>query len=62
MPTAPASAPSSYDVLAADGEYLGEVVAPPEATLQAAAGDTVYAFMKVDLDETSVVPYRLVVD
>ncbi|MFQ5680380.1 MAG: hypothetical protein ACE5HP_13090 [Gemmatimonadota bacterium] len=48
-----------YDVFAADGPYLGTVKAPPRARLQAASGDTVWAFVSGDLDDVSVVAYRI---
>lgn len=50
---------SAFDVFDSDGQYLGEVRAPPGARLQAAAGDTVWAFEIGDLDETWVVAYEL---
>jgi len=48
-----------YDVFDRDGAYLGEARLPPRATLQAARGDTVWAFEFGDYDETWVVAYRL---
>lgn len=51
-----------YDVFDADGRYLGEVRAPARASLVAAAGDRVWAFETGEVDETTVVAYRLVVE
>lgn len=48
-----------YDVFDSDGAYLGEVRAPDNARLQAALGDTVWAFEIGELDETWVVAYEL---
>ena len=48
-----------YDVFDADGRYLGEVRAPANARLQAALGDTVWAYEIGELDETWVVAYEL---
>jgi hypothetical protein len=48
-----------YDVFDADGRYLGEVRAPENARLQAALGDTVWAYEIGELDETWVVAYGL---
>lgn len=50
---------ASFDVFETNGEYLGEVQAPLRARLQAAAGDTVWAFEFGDLDEAWLVAYRL---
>ena len=50
---------SAYDVFDQDGRYLGEVQAPEQSRLQAAVGDTVWAYEIGDLDETWVVVYRL---
>ncbi|MFQ5747489.1 MAG: hypothetical protein ACE5HF_09775 [Gemmatimonadota bacterium] len=50
---------ASYDVFGADGGYLGQIEAPPQARLQAAAGDTVWAYEIGELDETWVVAYAL---
>lgn len=49
-----------YDVFDVQGQYLGELRAPPRARLQAAAGDTVWAFEIGDMDETQVVAYLMV--
>lgn len=51
-----------WDLFDADGRYLGEVEAPPHARLQAAAGDTVWAFEIGEFDEAWVVAYRLVLE
>lgn len=48
-----------WDVFAADGTYLGAVQPPSGARLQAAAGDTVWAFEIGELDEIWVVAYEL---
>ncbi|MFW6088786.1 MAG: hypothetical protein ACODAB_03465 [Gemmatimonadota bacterium] len=48
-----------YDVFDAEGRYLGEVRAPESARLQAALGDTVWAYEVGELDETWVVAYEL---
>lgn len=48
-----------YDVFDPDGRYLGEVRAPENARLQAALGDTVWAYEIGELDETWVVAYEL---
>lgn len=48
-----------YDVFGADGSYLGDVRAPANARLQAALGDTVWAYETGELDETWVVAYHL---
>lgn len=48
-----------YDVFDDDGSYLGEVRAPENARLQAALGDTVWAYEIGALDETWVVAYEL---
>jgi hypothetical protein len=48
-----------YDVFDPDGRYLGEVRAPEDARLQAALGDTVWAYEIGELDETWVVAYGL---
>lgn len=51
-----------YDVFEVGGRYLGEVRAPDNARLQAALGDTVWAFEIGELDETWVVAYELLWD
>lgn len=48
-----------YDVFDPDGRYQGEVRAPENARLQAALGDTVWAYEIGELDETWVVAYEL---
>lgn len=48
-----------WDVFTEDGDFLGEVDAPPGARLQASAGDTVWAFEIGELDEVWVVAYEL---
>jgi hypothetical protein len=48
-----------YDIFDDEGRYLGELRAPPRARLQAALGDTVWAFEVGELEETSVVAYRV---
>lgn len=48
-----------YDIFDDEGRYLGELRAPPRARLQAALGDTVWAFEVGELDETTVVAYRV---
>jgi len=48
-----------YDVFDPAGRYLGEVRAPENARLQAALGDTVWAYEIGELDETWVVAYEL---
>jgi hypothetical protein len=48
-----------YDIFDDEGRYLGELRAPPGARLQAALGDTVWAFEVGELDETTVVAYRV---
>lgn len=48
-----------YDVFDADGAYVGEVRAPEKARLQAALGDTVWAYEIGELDEMWVVAYEL---
>lgn len=48
-----------WDVFAGDGSYLGSVKAPSGARLQAAAGDTVWAFEIGELDEVRVVAYEV---
>lgn len=48
-----------YDVFDDAGAYLGEVRAPENARLQAALGDTVWAYEIGELDETWVVAYEL---
>jgi len=48
-----------YDVFDTEGSYLGEVRAPEKARLQAALGDTVWAYEIGELDETWVVAYEL---
>jgi hypothetical protein len=51
-----------FDVFDPSGRHLGEVRAPERARLVAAAGDRVWAFETGELDETTVVAYRLVVE
>lgn len=51
---------AEHDVFAADGRYLGSVTPPDDARLQAARGDTVWAYEFGELDEAWVVAYRLV--
>lgn len=48
-----------HDVFSAEGSYLGEVLMPPRASLQAASGDTIWAFEIGEYDEVSVVAYAL---
>jgi hypothetical protein len=48
-----------YDIFDGEGRYLGELQAPAGARLQAALGDTVWAFEVGELDETTVVAYRV---
>jgi hypothetical protein len=48
-----------YDIFDGEGRYLGELRAPPGARLQAALGDTVWAFEVGELDETTVVAYQV---
>lgn len=48
-----------HDVFAADGEYLGEIRLPSGAALQAAAGDTIWAFQMGGFDEVWVIAYAL---
>lgn len=48
-----------YDVFDPEGRYLGELRAPENARLQAALGDTVWAYEVGELDETWVVAYEL---
>ena len=48
-----------YDVYSPDGQFLGEVTAPPRARLQSARGDTVWALEIGELDEPSIVAYRI---
>lgn len=50
---------ATYDVFDSSGIYLGEIRAPEKARLQAAVGDTVWAYEIGDLDETWVVAYEL---
>lgn len=50
---------AAFDVLEADGTYLGRWRLPADARLQAAAGDTVWAFETGPFDETWVVAYHL---
>lgn len=51
-----------FDVFDPEGRYLGEVRAPEHARIQAAAGDTLWAFEFGEHDEASLVAYRLVVE
>jgi hypothetical protein len=53
---------AAWDVFDQDGLFLGEVRAPGTARLQAASGDTVYAFVIGELDEPWVVAFRLEVE
>lgn len=48
-----------HDVFDVDGSYLGEVRMPPGAALQAALGDTIWAFQTGEFDEVWVVAYAL---
>lgn len=50
---------ATYDVFDSTGLYLGEIHAPEKARLQAAVGDTVWAYETGELDETWVVAYEL---
>lgn len=49
----------TFDVFGPEGRYLGEVRAPQGARLVAASGRRVWAFVRGDLDQTTVVAYRL---
>lgn len=53
---------AEHDVFDRSGEFLGTVVAPEGARLQAAAGDTVWAYEVGDLDEVRIVAYELIVE
>ena len=48
-----------HDVFGVDGRYLGEVRMPTGAALQAAMGDTIWAFQTGEVDEVWVVAYAL---
>lgn len=50
---------AEYEVFDSDGRYLGAVETPPDARLQAASGDTVWALEFGELDQASVVAYEL---
>jgi len=50
----------TYDVFDALGRYTSTVTAPAGARVQAVAGDTAWAFLVGDLDETWLVAYRLI--
>lgn len=53
---------AEHDVFDAQGRYLGSVQLPTGARLEAALGDTVWTFVRGDMDETWVVAYRLAWD
>lgn len=50
---------AQYDVFDPTGVFLGTVRAPAKARLQAALGDTVWAYEVGELDETWIVAYQL---
>jgi hypothetical protein len=50
----------TYDVFDALGRYTSTVTAPDGARIQAVAGDTAWAFIVGDLDETWLAAYRLI--
>jgi hypothetical protein len=51
---------ATYDIFDALGGYTGTLTAPDGARIQAVAGDTAWAFVVGDLDETWLVAYRLI--
>ena len=52
----------TFDVFGPEGRWLGEVRAAEGARLVAASGRRVWAFVRGDLDQTTVVAYRLVLE
>jgi hypothetical protein len=48
-----------WDVFEANGTFLGTLAAPDGARLQAASADRAWAFITGELDETTIVAYRL---
>jgi hypothetical protein len=50
----------TYDIFDALGRYSGTLTAPDGARIQAVAGDTAWAFVVGDLDETWLVAYQLI--